>query len=71
MSSENLEMIHRIAQALSLVLCAMVRCQLYRIYRVYDETPGIEEFVIANMLSLLFILSFATLLIIHFGNGML
>lgn len=71
MPSENLEMIHHIAQALSLVSCSMIRCQLYRIYHVYDEMPGTEEFIIANILSLLFILSFATLLIIHFGNGML
>ena len=71
MPSENLEMIHRIAQALSLISCAMLRCKLFFIYRILDEPPEFRDEICANVISLVFILSFATLLIIHFGNGML
>lgn len=70
MPSENLEIIHRIAQAISLVSCAMLRCKLFAI-RFYEDLPETFEEICVYVLSLLFILSFATLLVIHFGNGML
>lgn len=70
MPSENLEIIHRIAQALSLISCAMLRCKLFFIYRILDEPPEFRDEIYANVISLVFILSFTTLLVIHFGNGM-
>lgn len=70
MPSENLEIIHRIAQALSLISCAMIRCKLFFIYRILDEPPEFRDEICANIISLVFILSFTTLLVIHFGNGM-
>lgn len=70
MPSENLEIIHRIAQAISLVSCAMLRCKLFDI-RFNEDLPETFEEICVYVLSLLLILSFATLLVIHFGNGML
>lgn len=69
MPSENLEIIHRIAQALSLISCAMIRCKLFDI-RFNEDLPETFEEICVYVLSLLFILSFTTLLVIHFGNGM-
>lgn len=69
MPSENLEIIHRIAQAISLVSCAMLRCKLFDI-RFNEDLPETFEEICVYVLSLLFILSFTTLLVIHFGNGM-
>ena len=69
MPSENLEIIHRIAQAISLVSCAMLRCKLFDI-RFNEDLPETFEEICVYVLSLLLILSFATLLVIHFGNGM-
>ena len=69
MPSENLEIIHRIAQALSLISCAMIRCKLFDI-RFNEDLPETFEEICVYVLSLLLILSFATLLVIHFGKGM-